>query len=112
MATVYLDPQSTLARRHYRVVRVAQVIDYLFGILYALLAVRLVLGLINARRGAGFVEFIVGVTRPFYAPFQGIVATDTLDGSHPIVWPLVVAIAAYALLHAGIRGLLRLVDRA
>ena len=51
------------------------------------------------------------LTSPFYAPFQGIVPSDTLVGSHPIVWPIVIAIVAYMILHAGIRRLLRLVDR-
>ena len=86
-------------------------LDYLFGLLYALLAIRLVLELINARKGTGFVEFIVTLTSAFYAPFKGIVASDTVDGSHPIVWPIVIAILAYMLLHAALRGLLRLVAR-
>jgi uncharacterized protein YggT (Ycf19 family) len=111
MATRFFEPQSTFGRRHYMTVRLAQVIDYLFGILYSLLAIRLVLVLIGARRGAGFVEFIVTLTRPFYAPFQGIVASEPLDG-HLIAWPIVVAIVAYMLLHGLIRGLLRLLDRA
>ena len=91
--------------------RTARVLDYLFGLLYALLAIRLVLELIGARRGTGFVQLILGLTSPFYAPFKGIVGNDTIDGSHPIVWPLVIAIVAYMLLHAGIRALLRLVER-
>jgi len=111
MATTLLEPHGTLARRRDTLERIARVLDYLFALLYSLLAIRLVLELLGARRGAGFVEFIVAVTGPFYAPFKGIVANDTLDGAHPIVWPLVVAIVAYMLLHAGIRGLLRLVDR-
>ena len=65
------------------------------------------LELIGARKGTGFVEFIATLTKPFYAPFRGIVASDTIDGSHPLVWPLVVAIVAYMLLHGAIRGLLR-----
>jgi uncharacterized protein YggT (Ycf19 family) len=112
MTTTLLPSRGTLARRREGAARVAQVLDYLFGLLYTLLAIRLVLELIGARKGTGFVEFIATLTGPFYGPFRGIVASDTVDGSHPIVWPLVVAIAAYALLHAGIRGLLRLVDRA
>ena len=112
MATTLLGPSGSFGRRHYAMARVAGVLDYLFGLLYALLAVRLVLELIEARRGAGFVRFIAAITNPFYAPFKGIVGSETLDGAHPIVWPLVVAIVAYMLLHAAIRGLLRLADRA
>jgi hypothetical protein len=91
--------------------RVSRVIDYLFGILYALLAVRFVLEVMRAQRGVGFVEFIRDLSNFFYAPFSGIVATETVDGVR-VVWPLVVALVAYALLHALIRGLLRLLARA
>ena len=63
---------------------------------------------IGATKGTGFVEFIVALTSAFYAPFKGIVANDSLDRSHPIVWPIVIAIVAYMLLHAAVRALLRL----
>jgi len=72
--------------------------------------VRLALEFFGARGGAGFVKIIRDVTDVFYAPFRGILPTDATLGAH-IVWPLVVAVLAYMLLHAGIRGLLRLVAR-
>ena len=87
-------------------------LDYLFGVLYTLLLVRLVLEMVGARRGAGFVELIASLTGPFYGPFRGILPSETIDGAHPVVWSLVVAILAYMLLHAMIRGVLRLVSRA
>jgi uncharacterized protein YggT (Ycf19 family) len=90
--------------------RIARIVDYLFGILYALLAVRLVLEFFGARRDAGFFRIIAAMTDPFYAPFKGLFATHTVEGAH-FVWPLVVAIFVYMLLHAGIRGLLRLIAR-
>jgi uncharacterized protein YggT (Ycf19 family) len=93
------------------VARVARVIDYLFGILYALLLVRLALAFFNAGTQAGFVQLIDRMTQPFYGPFQGMFAASTIDGVHPVVWPLVVAIFAYMLLHGGIRGLLRILAR-
>jgi uncharacterized protein YggT (Ycf19 family) len=108
MATTYVVPRSS---RGDVAVRVVRVVDYLFGILYALLAIRLVLDLVRARPGAGFVQFIDRLTAPFYAPFQGIVATSTLDGTHPIVWPLVIAIVAYMVLQGIIHGLFRLALR-
>jgi uncharacterized protein YggT (Ycf19 family) len=111
MTTTALDSQVTLSRRQELLARTGQVFDYIFGLLYALLAIRLLLELIDARRGTGFVEFIAAVTSIFYAPFRGIVANDSLDGSHPIVWPIVIAILAYIILHVAIRGLLRLLAR-
>jgi uncharacterized protein YggT (Ycf19 family) len=109
--TTLLQPHTTLSRRREGLVFVARLLDYLFGLLYSLLAIRLVLELIGARRSAGFVELIATLTNPFYGPFRGIVPSDTLDGTHPIVWPLVIAIIAYMLLHGAIRGLLRFVAR-
>jgi len=52
--------------------RVSQIIDYVFYLIYALLAMRFLLALLAARSTAGFVQFIVAVTNPFYAPFRAL----------------------------------------
>ncbi len=88
--------------------RVSQVIDYIFFVIYGLLAMRFLLGLLAARSTAGFVQFIVAVTSPFYAPFKGIVDSPT-EGRHTLMLPIVVAILAYVMLHLIINGLLRMV---
>lgn len=88
--------------------RVSQVIDYIFYIVYALLAIRLILALLAARRGAGFTQFIFSTTDPLYAPFRGIVASPTAEGGYTLALPIVIALIVYALLHAGLNGLLRL----
>jgi uncharacterized protein YggT (Ycf19 family) len=88
--------------------RVSQVVDYLFGLLYGLLAIRLVLELIAARSSNGFVQFIDAVTNPFYSLFRGIVASPTAEGGFTLALPIIIAIIVYALLHAAIRGLLRM----
>ncbi len=93
-------------------VLLTRVIDFLFGVLYTLLLVRLLLELINASRNSGFFEFIRAATDPFFAPFHGIVGSTSLDGSHRIAWPLVIAIAAYMIVHGIIRALLGLFSRA
>ncbi|HSP62710.1 MAG TPA: YggT family protein [Pyrinomonadaceae bacterium] len=90
------------------VARVSQVIDYIFFVLYALLGLRFLLALLAARSGAGFVQFIVTVTNPFYEPFRGIVASPRTDGGHTLMLPLVIAFIVYILLHLGINGLLRM----
>src|SRR5229473_581131 len=91
------------------VARISQVIDYLFFVLYALLALRFLLALLAAKSSAGFVQFIVTVTNPFYGPFRGIVASPTTDSGHTLMLPLVIAIIVYILLHLGINGLLRII---
>ena len=88
--------------------RVSQVVDYIFLLIYALLAMRFLLALLAARSTAGFVRFIVAVTAPFYEPFRGIVASPRTDGGHTLLLPIVIAIIAYAVLHLAINGLLRM----
>jgi YggT family protein len=100
-------------RRRYVLDRVTLGVDYLFYLLYGLLAIRFVLGLLGAAETAGFVQFIRGMTDPFYAPFSGIVASPALNGG-VMDFPIVIALLAYVLLHVAIRGLIRLLagDRA
>lgn len=88
--------------------RVSQVVDYIFLLLYAILAIRLLLELFAARESAGFVQFIKSLSNPFYAPFRGIVASPSNDG-FTLALPIVIAIVAYMVLHLAINGLLRIV---
>ena len=89
--------------------RVSQIVDYIFFMLYALLGLRFLLALLAARSSAGFVQFIVSVTNPFYEPFRGIVASPSTPEGHTLLLPMVIAIIVYILLHLAINGLLRLV---
>ncbi len=89
--------------------RISQVIDYIFYLLYALLAMRFLLALLAAHSNAGFVQFIVAVTNPFYAPFRGIVNSPSTNEGHTLLLPIVIAIIAYVILHLAINGLLRMV---
>jgi uncharacterized protein YggT (Ycf19 family) len=88
--------------------RVSQVIDYIFYLVYSLLALRFFLNLLGARQGAGFVQFVNTVTDPFYAPFKGIVPTPSTAEGFRLALPILVALIAYVLLHLAINGLLRL----
>jgi uncharacterized membrane protein len=88
--------------------RVSQIVDYIFFVIYALLGMRFLLALLAARSSAGFVQFIVAVSNPFYAPFKGIVASPRTDQGHTLLLPIVVAIIAYVLLHLGINAFFRM----
>jgi YGGT family len=88
--------------------RVSQIVDYIFYVIYALLLMRFLLALLAARSSAGFVQFIVAVTNPFYAPFKGIISSPTVQGGHTLMLPLVLAVVVYILLHLAINGLLRM----
>jgi len=88
--------------------RVSQIVDYIFMIIYAILAIRLLLELFGARESAGFVRFINTISNPFYAPFRGIVPSPS-DNGFTLALPIIVAIVAYMILHLIINGLLRIV---
>lgn len=88
--------------------RVSQIVDYVFFVIYGLLAIRLMLALFAANNRAGFVQMIKGLTDPFYAPFKGIVPSLSAEGGFTLALPIVVAIIVYMLLHLAINGLLRI----
>ena len=89
--------------------RVSQIVDYFFFIVYGLLGIRFLLELFAARESAGFFQFIRSVTGPFYAPFRGLVASPTMEGTgSTLALPIIVALVVYALLHLAINGLLRI----
>ena len=88
--------------------RVSQVVDYIFYVIYGLLAIRLVLALFAAKQNAGFVQFINSITNPLYAPFRGIVPSPTAEGGFTLALPIIIAIIVYLLIHLAINGLLRI----
>ncbi len=78
--------------------RIANVIYVIFGIIIALLIIRIVLKALAANAGAGFTSFIYGVTGPLVAPFQGIFATPQTNNGSVFEFSSVVAIVVYALI--------------
>lgn len=95
-------------RRSRTTARISQVVDYLFFLIYGLLAIRLLLALFAARESAGFYRFIKSLTDPFYAPFRGLVPSPSTAEGFTLALPIIVAIVVYMLLHLAINGLLRL----
>ncbi|MBA3456918.1 MAG: YggT family protein [Deltaproteobacteria bacterium] len=96
-------------RRGRGAARIGQYIDYAFFLIYALLAIRFVLSLIAAKSSAGFVQLIVTITSPFYAPFENIVTSPKTGAGHTLLLPMLVAMGAYLVLHIAVKALLRLV---
>lgn len=97
--------------RQRRFARVRQFVDYVFGLIYGLLALRFLLALIDARQGSGFVRFINGITAPVYAPFRGILPTPTAEQGYAFSSSVLLAILVYVMIHLAIKGLLRIVGR-
>lgn len=102
-----IEQSDSEVQRGRVVARISQIVDYIFFLIYGLLAIRLLLALFAARSGNGFVEFIRTITDPIYAPFKGIVPSFSNEG-FTLALPLIVAIVVYMLLHLAINGLLRM----
>lgn len=88
--------------------RVSQVIDYIFFLVYGLLAIRLLLELFAAREGVAFFRFIKTLTDPIYSPFRGLVPSLTTPDGFSLELSIIVALVVYALLHMAINGILRI----
>lgn len=79
------------------VARVAALIWLLFGILEALIGLRIVLKLIAANPGVGFAQSIYSFTDVFLAPFAGLVPSPVLGNGVLEIYSLV-AMIVYMLL--------------
>jgi uncharacterized protein YggT (Ycf19 family) len=90
-----------------------RVVALVFGILFALLLLRILLLLLGANEGNGLVDFIYSVTEPFVAPFRGVFSMDTIRPVGRSVFDVaaVVALVGYVLIELLILAILRLPDR-
>ncbi len=96
-ATAY-DPYSARRQAGYRLV---QAIYLVFGIIEALLVIRVVLRALGANPAAGFAQFVYAITAPLLAPFVGLFGNPQAGGSvlevHSIFALVVYALAAWLL---------------
>lgn len=84
---------------------IAYLIYFMFGVLEALLAFRLIFKLMGASTTSSFVSMIYGITRIFILPFEGIFRrgyTQGLETTSVLEPSTLVAIVVYALLAWGI----------
>jgi uncharacterized protein YggT (Ycf19 family) len=87
--------------------RVSQVVDYIFYLIYALIALELVLELLGARETNSFKRFMDALTAPLLMPFNTLMP-DLAQGRFQLKVSYLVALLVYVLLHFAINGLLRL----
>jgi uncharacterized protein YggT (Ycf19 family) len=92
-ATTAYDPY---AGRRSATDRLIQAVYLVFGVIDALIAIRLVLRLLGANPNAGFAQFIYGITAPLVAPFAGLFGNPQAGGS-VLELHSIVALAVYAL---------------
>jgi len=83
------------------VVRVTQMIWFLFGVLEALLGLRFLLKLLAANPDTGFTQLVYSITDIFMAPFAGLTA-EPAAGGMVLEIPVLVAMLVYGLLAWGI----------
>jgi uncharacterized protein YggT (Ycf19 family) len=89
-----------------------RVVSLLFGILFVLIALRIVLLLLVANEGNAIVDFVYSVTEPFVAPFRGIFQIDTVSaGQSALDVGALVALIGWLLIYLLIMAILRLGDR-
>ena len=82
---------------------------YVVGIINLLLLLRIIFYLFGAR-STGFTDFLYAITGPFVAPFRGIFASPSVEGSYFDTASLV-AIVIYSLLGWLIVGLINLIAK-
>jgi hypothetical protein len=91
----------------------ARVVTFAFGILQALLILRIILLLLVANPGNDIVSFILGVTDPFVEPFIGMFDLNrvTADSGQVLDVAAIVALIGWTLLEALILAGLRIFSR-
>ena len=89
-----------------------RIVIFIFGIIQALILLRIVLLLMDAREGNDLVSFILNTSQIFVGPFEGILRTDALtkDGS---IFDLtaVLALVGWTILEAIILAAVRIFRR-
>jgi len=101
-----VDTESEIERGR-AAARVSQVVDYVFYLIYSLIALELLLELLGARETNSFKRFIDALTAPLLMPFNTLMP-DLAQGRFQLKVSYLVALLVYVLLHFAINGLLRL----
>lgn len=86
-------------------------VNYILGIIEALLLLRFLFKLAGANSGAGIVKFIYQLTDILMAPFRFIFPT-TSAGEVRLEWSVLVAMAIYMLVVYGLMGLVGIIKTA
>jgi uncharacterized protein YggT (Ycf19 family) len=85
--------------------RTAQVVDYIFFLVYGLIGLEIGLELLGAHQRNAFKRFLDAITAPLLGPFRGLMP-DPAVGSFQLMLSYIVALV-YVLLHKAVTGLLK-----
>jgi hypothetical protein len=91
----------------------ARIVTFAFGILQALLILRIILLLLVANPGNDIVDFVFGVTQPFVEPFLGMFSLNRVEADQGSVLDVaaIVALIGWTLVEALILAALRIFSR-
>jgi uncharacterized protein YggT (Ycf19 family) len=104
-----LNRESVTTERTRQTNPAARIISFIAGVIITLITLRFILLLLEANQGNGFVDFILAVTDPLVAPFNGIFGnpSDTVR----IEPQSIVAVVVYGLVAYGLMYLVRSAGR-
>jgi uncharacterized protein YggT (Ycf19 family) len=90
-----------------------RIVSLVFGILQALLALRIVLLVLGADRANSIVAAIINLTNPFVEPFRGMFRLDHIAAGSASVVDIaaIVALVGWTLVELLILAIIRLADR-
>lgn len=92
---------------------VRRIVGLLFGVLIALIGIRILFLALGANEGNGIVDGIYAITEPFVAPFRGIFSIDQVrpTGTSGFDVAALVAIVGWSLIAMLITAILRISER-
>ena len=88
--------------------RISQFADYVFGAIYALISLEILLELLGARESNAFKNFVDTLTAPLLMPFKNLMAEPSI-GQSQLKLSYFIALVVYIMLHLGVNGMLRMV---
>ena len=91
----------------------SRIVTFAFGILQALLILRIILLLLVANPGNDIVDFVFGITQPFVEPFVGMFSLDRVEADQGSVLDVaaIVALIGWTLIEALILAAIRIFSR-
>ncbi len=86
------------ANHNAAVARLVRIIDFIFGVLEVLLALRIILHALGANPGNPFADLVYGLTNPFVALFATLFTNPAVGRTAVLELTTIVAMIVYAIL--------------
>lgn len=100
--------ESSVAYRPSPLATLERLIVFIFGLIQALILVRIILLLLAAREGSAIVQFVYNISEVFVAPFRGILRIDEVEaGAAAFDVGAVVALIGWTIIELLVLALIR-----